>query len=305
MICNRPGTGRTGTIIPRAAQKTVARIFHELPGREVRRAGSAGFQACCIADFQVGRLFPASGARRVWKPAIQSRFGIGTLRTACEICGVAASRKPASAEATPARSARHSALRGGGSVADLDPSRKSELNSHVSMKRFVTFSSLSGAGRCPLAPVARQAEAWTHLFSGTAHRPVMNSQTRQLASYLPPGFFLTFPVYASECARFHVCRPRPAAQMRTVGVGNGSGKELWIGIRGIARCRAFGINVPDRSALPRLSVLAALQSHLLPLWPSIPQPVSARWASCAPRGRVPHKTRRSTHHELCEKELMK
>jgi hypothetical protein len=65
-------------------KEEVDREWYELPGRERRRAGSAGFQACCVADFQVGRLSPSSGARRVWKPAIQSRFGIGTLQTACE-----------------------------------------------------------------------------------------------------------------------------------------------------------------------------------------------------------------------------
>ena len=77
------------TSCPKTTAGRLARICHELPGRERRRTGSAGFQACCVADFQVGRLSPGSGARRVWKPAIQSRFGIGTLRTACEICGLA------------------------------------------------------------------------------------------------------------------------------------------------------------------------------------------------------------------------
>ncbi len=67
-----------------AAPPALTRVFHELPGRERRQTGSAGFQACCIADFQVGSPSPGSGARRVWKPAIQQTWK-SALQTACEI----------------------------------------------------------------------------------------------------------------------------------------------------------------------------------------------------------------------------
>ena len=74
--------------VQRAAAKArrLARIFHELHARERRRTGSAGFQACCVADFQVGRLSPAPAPgglgnprQQAWKPALQM---------ACEVCGL-------------------------------------------------------------------------------------------------------------------------------------------------------------------------------------------------------------------------
>jgi len=42
----------------------------------------AGFQTCCIADFQIGRSSNSSGRRRVWKPAIQQTWK-SALRLRC------------------------------------------------------------------------------------------------------------------------------------------------------------------------------------------------------------------------------
>ena len=64
-------------------------IFHELQALDGARAGSAGFQACCVADFQVGGLPGGSEVRRVWKSAIQQTWK-SALRTACEIAGLSA-----------------------------------------------------------------------------------------------------------------------------------------------------------------------------------------------------------------------
>src|SRR5882757_1163953 len=42
--------------------------------QNLANACSAGFQACCIADFQVGRNVEKSGASADWKPAIQQAW---------------------------------------------------------------------------------------------------------------------------------------------------------------------------------------------------------------------------------------
>ena len=46
---------------------SLTRIFHAHFDANVRSACSAGFQACCVADFQVGRMSDAAGRQRVWK----------------------------------------------------------------------------------------------------------------------------------------------------------------------------------------------------------------------------------------------
>ena len=87
-----------------ARAAALARIFHELQTPDGARAGSAGFQACCVADFppprrakaplrrdggQVGGLPGGSDVRRVWKPAIQQTWK-SALRAAREISGLVA-----------------------------------------------------------------------------------------------------------------------------------------------------------------------------------------------------------------------
>jgi hypothetical protein len=56
---------------PRRSEEDVVpsliRIFHAHFDANVRSACSAGFQACCVADFQVGRVSDAAGRQRVWK----------------------------------------------------------------------------------------------------------------------------------------------------------------------------------------------------------------------------------------------
>src|ERR1039458_9383412 len=63
---------------PRRSEEDVVpsliRIFHAHFDANVRSACSAGFQACCVADFQVGRMSDAAGRQRVWKPAIQQTW---------------------------------------------------------------------------------------------------------------------------------------------------------------------------------------------------------------------------------------
>ena len=49
--------------------------------------GSAGFQTCCVADFQVGRASAHPDAPQVWKPAIQQTWK-SALQKLCAIAGL-------------------------------------------------------------------------------------------------------------------------------------------------------------------------------------------------------------------------
>jgi len=88
-----PGRGScTHSRVVGGAGGALTRIFSQLHARDRARAGSAGFQACCVADFQVGGLSGGSDAWRVWKPAIQQTWK-SALRTACEISRLVLARR--------------------------------------------------------------------------------------------------------------------------------------------------------------------------------------------------------------------
>src|SRR5271165_5274307 len=65
----------------------LTRIFHAWSAASVRRPCSAGFQACGVADFPVGRVTDAEWRQRVGKPATQQTWK-SAPRLVCEISGL-------------------------------------------------------------------------------------------------------------------------------------------------------------------------------------------------------------------------
>src|SRR5207302_10857942 len=68
---------RTG----RPSQNSIVQSDVEANARNTR---SAGFQTCCIADFQIGSMLERPERSQVWKPAIQQTWK-SALRFGCEM----------------------------------------------------------------------------------------------------------------------------------------------------------------------------------------------------------------------------
>ena len=63
------------------------RIVHSLFSGARPAPGSAGFQTCCVADFQVGRVSDPPDTSQVWKPALQQAWK-PALQNGCQISGL-------------------------------------------------------------------------------------------------------------------------------------------------------------------------------------------------------------------------
>jgi len=82
---------------PSSRPEPLTWMFHKQIDAAAQDSSSAGFQTCCVADFQIGNLSVRPKRSRVWKPAIR-QTGKSAPRFECEKSGLSRSRRREEAE---------------------------------------------------------------------------------------------------------------------------------------------------------------------------------------------------------------